>query len=58
MSRLKMKDTSYLTVFNEEVEQFKERIRERAKLRIEDAVRRVEEVKQKPQKQVGCGGVD
>ena len=42
--RIQMADTEYRDAFNSELEAFKGRVRERAKIRIEKAIEEAEEV--------------
>lgn len=55
-SRIQQADDQYLDAFNDEVEAFKNRIRERAKVRIEAAIKQVEE--EERQARLGPGGLD
>ena len=49
-------DQQYQDAFNDELESFKERVRGRAKIRIEKAMREYEE--EEKQKRMGPGGLD
>lgn len=49
-------DQQYQEAFNDELEAFKERVRGRAKIRIEKAMKEYEE--EERQKRLGPGGVD
>ena len=49
-------DQQYQDAFNEELESFKERVRGRAKIRIEKAMKEYEE--EERQKRLGPGGLD
>lgn len=53
---LQTADRQYMEGFNDELEAFKERVRGRAKLRIEKAVKEYEEEERK--KRLGPGGLD
>lgn len=55
-TRIQTADQQYLDAFNDEIEAFKGRIRERAKVRIEAAIKQVEE--EERQKRLGPGGLD
>lgn len=55
-TRIQQADQQYLDAFNDEIEAFKNRIRERAKVRIEAAVKQVEEEERKAR--LGPGGLD
>lgn len=49
-------DQQYQDAFNDELESFKERVRGRAKIRIEKAMKELEE--EERQKRIGPGGLD
>lgn len=53
---LQTADRQYMEGFNDELEAFKERVRGRAKLRIEKAMKEYEEEERK--KRLGPGGLD
>ena len=53
---LQTADQQYQEAFNDELESFKERVRSRAKIRIEKAMREYEE--EERQKRLGPGGLD
>ena len=53
---LQTADQQYQEAFNDELESFKERVRGRAKIRIEKAMKEYEE--EEKQKRVGPGGLD
>lgn len=55
-TRIEKADQHYLDAFNDEIEAFKNRIRERAKVRIEAAMKQVEEEEKKAR--LGPGGLD
>ncbi|KAM6038317.1 hsp90 co-chaperone Cdc37 [Chlamydotis macqueenii] len=55
-TKIKTADQQYMEGFNEELEAFKERVRGRAKARVEKAVREYEE--EERQKRLGPGGLD
>ncbi|KAG9510844.1 Hsp90 co-chaperone Cdc37, partial [Fragariocoptes setiger] len=55
-TRIQKADQQYLDAFNDEIEAFKQRIRERAKVRVEAAVKEYEEEERK--KRLGPGGLD
>lgn len=55
-SRIQNADQHYIDAFNDEIEAFKKRIVERAKVRIEAAMQQVEEEERK--KRLGPGGLD
>lgn len=55
-TRIQTADQQYIDAFNDEIEAFKTRIRDRAKVRIETAIREVEEEERK--KRLGPGGLD
>lgn len=55
-SRIQTADQHYIDAFNDEIEAFKKRIRERAKVRVEAAIKQVEE--EERQKRLGPGGLD
>lgn len=55
-TRIQQADQHYLDAFNDEIEAFKNRIRERAKVRIEAAIKQVEEEERKAR--LGPGGLD
>jgi len=42
--RIKLAEKQYMDAFNDELEAFKERVRSRAKVRIEEAIKKIEEV--------------
>ena len=53
---LQTADQQYQDAFNDELESFKERVRTRAKIRIEKALKEYEE--EERQKRLGPGGID
>lgn len=55
-TRIQTADKQYADAFNDEIEAFKSRIRERAKVRVEMAMKQVEE--EERQKRLGPGGLD
>lgn len=55
-AKIKTADQQYQDAFNDELESFKERVRGRAKIRIEKAMREYEE--EERQKRIGPGGLD
>ncbi|KAG7316196.1 hypothetical protein KOW79_021062 [Hemibagrus wyckioides] len=55
-SKIKTADQQYQDAFNDELESFKERVRGRAKIRIEKAMKEYEEEERK--KRLGPGGLD
>lgn len=55
-TKIKTADQQYMEGFNDELEAFKERVRGRAKLRIEKAMKEYEEEERK--KRLGPGGLD
>ncbi|XP_033827752.1 hsp90 co-chaperone Cdc37 [Periophthalmus magnuspinnatus] len=55
-AKIKTADQQYQDAFNDELESFKERVRGRAKIRIEKAMKEYEE--EERQKRLGPGGVD
>ncbi|RMB93816.1 hypothetical protein DUI87_29808 [Hirundo rustica rustica] len=55
-SKIKTADQHYLEGFTEELEEFKERVRDRARARLEKALREYEE--EERQKRLGPGGLD
>lgn len=55
-TKIKTADHQYMEGFNDELEAFKERVRGRAKLRIEKAMKEYEE--EERQKRLGPGGLD
>ncbi|PRD22136.1 UNVERIFIED_CONTAM: Cdc37 [Trichonephila clavipes] len=55
-SRIQMADVEYKEAFNAELESFKERVRERAKARIQKLIEEAEE--EERQKRLGPGGLD
>lgn len=55
-SRIKLADKKYTDGFNEELEAFKERVRYRAQVKIEEAIKQVEE--EERLKRLGPGGLD
>ncbi|KAI5617734.1 hsp90 co-chaperone Cdc37, partial [Silurus asotus] len=55
-SKIKTADQQYQDAFNDELESFKERVRGRAKIRIEKAMKEYEE--EEKQKRLGPGGLD
>lgn len=55
-TRIQTADQHYIDAFNDEIEAFKGRIRQRAKVRIEAAMKQVEE--QEKQSRLGPGGLD
>lgn len=55
-AKIKTADQQYQDAFNDELESFKERVRGRAKIRIEKAMKEYEE--EEKQKRLGPGGLD
>ncbi|MEE6522775.1 hypothetical protein FKM82_021393 [Ascaphus truei] len=55
-TKIKTADQQYMDAFNDELESFKERVRGRAKVRIEKAMKEYEEEEKK--KRLGPGGLD
>lgn len=55
-AKIKTADPQYQDAFNDELESFKERVRGRAKIRIEKAMKEYEE--EEKQKRLGPGGLD
>ncbi|XP_062306085.1 hsp90 co-chaperone Cdc37 [Osmerus eperlanus] len=55
-AKIKTADQQYQDAFNDELESFKERVRTRAKIRIEKALKEYEE--EERQKRLGPGGID
>lgn len=55
-SRIQSAEQQYIDAFNDEINAFKNRIRERAKVRIEAAIKQVEEEERKAR--LGPGGLD
>ncbi|KAK2159781.1 hypothetical protein LSH36_146g01060 [Paralvinella palmiformis] len=55
-SKIKLAEKQYMDAFNDELEAFKERVRSRAKVRIEEAIKKIEE--EERQKRLGPGGLD
>ncbi|KAM9454568.1 hsp90 co-chaperone Cdc37 [Clarias gariepinus] len=55
-TKIKTADQQYQDAFNDELESFKERVRGRAKIRIEKAMKEYEE--EEKQKRLGPGGLD
>lgn len=55
-TKIKTADQQYMEAFNDELESFKERVRGRAKVRIEKALKEYEEEERK--KRLGPGGLD
>ncbi|XP_014817508.1 PREDICTED: hsp90 co-chaperone Cdc37, partial [Calidris pugnax] len=55
-TKIKTADQQYMEGFNDELEAFKERVRGRAKVRIEKAMKEYEE--EERQKRLGPGGLD
>lgn len=55
-TRIQTADKQYVDAFEDEIESFKNRIRDRAKVRMEAAVKQVEE--EERQKRLGPGGLD
>ncbi|XP_019731367.1 hsp90 co-chaperone Cdc37 [Hippocampus comes] len=55
-AKIKTSDQQYRDAFNDEMESFKERVRGRAKIRIEKAMKEYEE--EERQKRLGPGGLD
>ncbi|XP_019950295.1 hsp90 co-chaperone Cdc37 [Paralichthys olivaceus] len=55
-AKIKTADQQYQEAFTDELESFKERVRSRAKIRIEKAMREYEE--EERQKRLGPGGID
>ena len=44
LCRIKLAEKQYMDAFNDELESFKERIRKRAQVKLEEAMKQVEEV--------------
>lgn len=44
LHRIKLAEKQYMDAFNDELESFKERIRKRAQVKLEEAMKQVEEV--------------
>lgn len=55
-TRIQQADQQYLDAFEDEINSFKDRIRERAKVRIEAAIKQVEEEERRAR--IGPGGLD
>lgn len=55
-SRIRLAEKQYMDAFNDELESFRSRVRERARIRIEEAMKEVEE--EERQKRLGPGGLD
>jgi len=55
-SRIKLGEKQYTDAFNDELSSFRERIKERARIRIEEAMKEYEEEERK--KRLGPGGLD
>ncbi|KFM74256.1 Hsp90 co-chaperone Cdc37, partial [Stegodyphus mimosarum] len=55
-TRIQLSDTEYKEAFNAELEAFKKRVKERARIRIEKAIQEAEEEERK--KRLGPGGLD
>ncbi|KAE8619824.1 hypothetical protein XENTR_v10009989 [Xenopus tropicalis] len=55
-TKIKTADQQYMDAFNDELESFKGRVRERAKVRIDKAMKEYEEEERK--KRIGPGGLD
>lgn len=55
-SRIKLGEKQYMDAFNDELSSFRDRIRGRAKVRIEEAIKEYEE--EERQKRLGPGGLD
>ncbi|KAF6026518.1 CDC37 [Bugula neritina] len=55
-TRIKQAEKQYLDAFNDELESFKQRVRERAEIRLETARKEVEE--EERQARLGPGGLD
>lgn len=55
-TRIQTADQQYIDAFNDEIEAFKKRIRDRAKVRIDAAMKQVEE--EERQNRLGPGGLD
>lgn len=55
-NRISLSDQQYMTAFNDELEAFKERVRTRAKVRVEEAIKEAEE--EERQERLGPGGLD
>lgn len=55
-NRIKQAEKQYMDAFNDELESFKDRIRKRAQVKIEEAMQQVEE--EERQKRLGPGGLD
>ena len=55
-TRINLNEDQYLAAFNDELESFRERIRVRAKARLEEAIKEVEE--EQKQERLGPGGLD
>jgi cell division cycle protein 37 len=55
-SRIKLAEKQYMDAFNDELESFKDRIRKRAQVKLEEAMKQVEE--EELHKRLGPGGLD
>jgi cell division cycle protein 37 len=55
-SRIKLAEQQYMDAFNDELESFKDRIRKRAQVKMEEAMKQVEE--EERQQRLGPGGLD
>lgn len=55
-SRIKLAEKQYTDAFNDELDSFKDRVRKRAQVKIEEAMKQVEE--EERQKRLGPGGLD
>ncbi|CAD5117945.1 DgyrCDS6687 [Dimorphilus gyrociliatus] len=55
-SRIRLAEKQYMDAFNDELESFRSRVKERARIRIEEAMKEVEE--EERQKRLGPGGLD
>lgn len=56
IDRIKQAEKQYLDAFNDELESFKVRVKERAEIRLENARKEVEE--EERQQRLGPGGLD
>ncbi|CAK9298501.1 unnamed protein product [Gordionus sp. m RMFG-2023] len=55
-TKIKLADKEYMDTFNDELEAFKQRVKDRARIRIEKAIKELEE--EERQKRLGPGGLD
>jgi len=55
-SRIKLAEKQYMDAFNDELDSFKDRIRKRAQVKLEEAMKEVEE--EEREKRLGPGGLD